>query len=270
MDYNLPPEIYESLLQPQSAYEATVPDELSQLYDLRSALSEEDKERAAQGKVTGLRLGSIRQEALRQGTLTALHWRYDQIESRLETMAGTLDTVFNFRPFIEEGRVLSPAVAKTESIQSQSGEGVTEAAVSFTITEEARLITVAPTYRDYLFHHFEEPDSPHPVLLPKDKKEEVIWHEGVTQGWALGIEQANEIFEDSVYRLQSSIAGRITYRSLVATGYIKPAALEVTEMGVTYNGRTMNVGESFYEIKTDAQYQPVTEWRGVWETPGQK
>lgn len=270
MDYNLPPEIYDSLLQPKSAYEVSVPDELSQLYDLRSALSDEDKEKASQDKVKGLRLGSIRQEALRQGTLTALHWRYDQIEDRLEHLSGTLDAVFNFRPFIEEGRVLSPAVAKSESIQSRNGEGITEAAVSFTITEEARLVTVAPTFRDYLFHHFEGPDSPHPVLLPKDKNEEAIWRDGVTQGWSLGVQQANEIFEDSVYRLQNAISGRITYRSLVATGYIKPAALDVTEMGVTYNGRTMNVGESFYEIKTDAQYQPVTEWRGVWETPGQK
>lgn len=269
MDYTLPPDMYESLLQPESAYVSEAPDELTNLYRLKFAYSDEEKEQAKRSEVAGLRIASIRQEGLRQGTLTGLHWRYGVINEHLDKNTGVLDRVFSFTPFLENERILVPSVSRSRGVQEfdVEGEQYREAAARMTIAEEARLVSVAPTFRDYLYREYELPAPPHPVILPTNSHERAIWEKAVEEGWRLGIEQANTIFEDSVYELQNAIDGRINYRVLVATGYIEPAALQVTDMGVTYNGRTMNVGESLYQIATEAQYRPVTEWRAVWDVP---
>lgn len=270
MDYTLPPDLYDALIEPQSAYVSEAPDELTSLYRLRFAYTDEETEEAKRGKVAGLRITSVRQEALRQGTLAGLNWRYGQINEHLESNSGMWDRVFSFTPFLEQERILVPAVNRDRGVQEfdDGGQSYREAISSVTIAEEARIVSVAPTYRDFLYKDYAKPAPPHPVLLPQNAKEREVWRQGVETGWQLGVEQADTIFNDSVYQLQHAIEGRINYRSLVAMGYISPAALDVTEMGVTYNGRTMNVGESLYQITTEARYRPVTEWKAVWDAPG--
>lgn len=263
MDYSLPPDIYNQLVSP-SAYEAKAPDELSSLYQMRAARTDSERADAESGRLSGLRLNAVRQEALRQGATSGLSWRYTMILDQLEQNEGTLERVFNFAPFLEDGRVLVPAVARTEAIQSFDDDGYTEVLASFTIREEARIVSVAPTFRDYLYREYQPPSPPHPMLLPKNSEEQAAWKAAIMEGWELGVEQADQVFSDNLYQLQRAVEGRINYRAMLAMGYIEPASVQVTDVGVTFNGRTLNVGESFVQIKTEARYRPVGDWRAVW------
>jgi defect-in-organelle-trafficking protein DotC len=81
------------------------------------------------------------------------------------------------------------------------------------------------------------------LLLPKDDKERKAWREWVAEGWRLGVEQADEIFETDTARLLRDFRGIVLYRTLVAEGVISELFLAEANMGVTGGGDEMRVGD---------------------------
>jgi hypothetical protein len=51
---------------------------------------------------------------------------------------------------------------------------------------------------------------------------------------------------------------------MVSLGMINPAALKITEGSVTFNGRTMNVGETILQISDDANFKNLDNWKSAW------
>lgn len=198
------------------------------------------------------------------GSQAALHWRYKEINKIIEKYSGRLDAV-NFRPFMTDKIILSPSVLIVRDDEHYLNDRkMIRTNISFVIDDEARIVSVPPNYRDYLVREYAPPKSVNPILRPKNEFERKLWEKGLAEGWAIGVEDAFAIFKDGLLRMERDLQGRVNYRKLVELGMVSPAALKITESGVTFNGRTMNVGETIYEISQDAQYKSMDEWRSAW------
>lgn len=215
------------------------------------------------------------QDTLRQNTIettavgfaaqAGLKWRYENINQIIKAKyAGRLDEV-NFRPFVTDKNILTPSILITKDEENyESPQKLIKSNINFVVADEARIVSVPPTYRDYLVRYFPEPKKIHPALKPRDDIEMEAWRKGVLKGWMIGVKQANDIFADGLLRLERDIQGRVNYRKMVSLKMISPAALKVTKRGVTFNDRTMNVGETVYEITNVANFTTLDDWRSAW------
>ena len=160
--------------------------------------------------------------------------------------------------------MLVPAIVKVENSYQMDGGKATETKVSYTIGEEAKVVSTAPTWREYLWREYPYPEAPHRSLLPRTKAEVETWKKSLREGWKGGVYQADENFYDGMSRLTLAVEGRHLYTTLEQQGIFSPASLKIESSRVTFNGRTMNVGETIYSVGTPVQFQGSGEWRPMW------
>jgi defect-in-organelle-trafficking protein DotC len=124
-------------------------------------------------KATGLRYEALKEVAYTLGLQTGVRWRYEAIDKLLDGNRSTLDRVFDFRALmLHDGRVAPAVVDRTDGayrIVSSTEARQTEA--TYTIEEEARLVTRPPDWRDYLVQSYPSFTQPDPTMLPKNATE---------------------------------------------------------------------------------------------------
>jgi len=190
----------------------------------------------------------------------ALYWRSEQINALLDTKyQGALDQI-SFRPLMENEFVLVPSVIEGQSEEELRGDVLVRVRASFVVDQEARIVTSEPTYRDYLYNHFPVPTKVHPALKPKNAMEKEHWESGVNAGWVMGLEQANDIFTDGLNRMVKDIVGRVNYLKLKKLNVLEPATVTQLNADMTFNERTMNIGEVIYTIDGVAKYNAFSDW----------
>lgn len=223
----------------------------------------DDEEGAGAG---GLRYKAIRQEGLRVGAQTGLAHRYGMVMKYLDGVESKINVIFSFSGFVKDGRLLVPSIVEVPNQLSADPEtgDVRVIRNAYTIEEEARIVSVVPTWRDYLWQEFSYPEEPHPSLLPRTEGEIKAWEQAVYEGWKAGVTQADTIYSDRLAQLTMAVEGRNLYTTLESKKMVSPAALQVVSNRVTFNGRTMNVGEVIYTIKEPGNYTPADGWRPVW------
>ncbi|WP_326430291.1 type IV secretory system conjugative DNA transfer family protein (plasmid) [Stutzerimonas frequens] len=238
------------------------PAPLVELKGLRGG-SVDDAEEEGAG---GLRYKAIRQEGLRVGAQTGLAHRYSMVMSYLKAVEPKLNVVFSFNGFVKDGRLLVPAVVEipNQFVRDETSGEVRVIRNAFTIEEEAKIVSVVPTWRDYLWQEYSYPEKPHRSLLPRTDAEAKAWEEAVNEGWRAGVSQADTIYQDRLAMLTKAVEGRNLYRTLESKKMVSPAALKIVSNRVTFNGRTMNVGEVIYNIGSAANYTASDTWRPVW------
>jgi defect in organelle trafficking protein DotC len=204
--------------------------------------------------------------ALSVGSSSGLKWRYDQImENLLEPNAQHLNRIFDFSRFMVDGKIYLPAVRIAKDDITFEDDKQTLIRVSYTISEEAILRSSAPNFRDYLYRDFPTPEDPHWKLLPENKEERARWKAKVSEGFSKGVEQANDVYRDRLAEMRSDYLDRQNFLNLVSKNMVSQPSILVKENGITFNGRTMNVGEIVYQMSGDAEYLNETNWGSAWE-----
>lgn len=212
-----------------------------------------------------LRFTAVRQEGLRVGAQAGLSSRYEALTKYMAANESRMNVTFNFAPFID-GKMLMPAVSKMQDTFTldESGEQATVVRNSYTISEEARIISNPPNWRDYLWQTFEPPKESHYSILPNTPSEVAVWQEAVDEGWRAGIIMADEIFSDRLAELTKAIEDRYRYQLLLNQKVVQAPVLGVDRRTITYNGRTLNVGETIYTVEQPVNYTASPSWRPVW------
>lgn len=240
------------------------PAELVKLEGMRggkSAKEEMDLEGAK-----GVRIKAIRQEALRVGAQSGLAHRYSMIMEYLDKKESQMNVAFSFSGLVKDGRLLVPGIVETPNqfaMDEEKGEGRL-VRQSYTVESEARIVSVVPTWRDYLWQQYELPEMPHRTLLPRTEAEIDVWEKAVQDGWRAGVAQGDQVYQDRLASLAKDVEGRHLYTTLEAQGVFSPAAIRVVANRVTFNGRTMNVGEVIYSIDHPANYTNAKGWKPIW------
>lgn len=219
------------------------------------------------------RIFDIRSEALREAAISlgargGLAFRTYQIRKTLKSRAANLNKIYDFRQLLimaPSGLLIEPPIV-SEAIDNMiiDSKG-TQAAVTdqiYNIGSNARIVSAPRSWNQYLERTFNEVDPPPQLLRPESSDERKKWREWVRLGWENGIEQADEIFETDLARLNAHYEGMIRYRKLLAQGMISaPFALQ-NDRGITGGGNFMRIGDRSVSLTGMPQLKPgYEEWR---------
>jgi defect-in-organelle-trafficking protein DotC len=189
-----------------------------------------------QTKIGKIRLDALKEIAMGLGAQGGLSQQATQINAMLERSKKQLSRTFNFNGLMLEHNVLPPVIQESkQSLQLNGPDIIRTSTRTYKIIQQARFVTTAPTWRDYLWLNYNKPELPDITLLPRTKAERAIWIEYVNLGWKKGIEQANNIHQDNLERLRTDFEGMLLYRKLLTQNIVTKPILAKSNMGITSN-----------------------------------
>lgn len=233
---------------------------------LRSQLEELPKEnRFEEGESAlpfDIRKDAMKEAALSFGARGGLVSRTYEIREELEQRASYLDKVFDFRQLLipaPSGLLLEPPVVSEQMNAMIIGAEGQEAAVAdrvYDMYKNAKIVSNARVWRNYLERDWGEVTPPPDILRPNDEEERARWIKWIREGWKKGIEQANEIFEEDINLLMADYTGMVRYRMLLTQGMVsQPFTLHV-DRGITGGGTRMRVGDRAIRITGKPEFMP--------------
>lgn len=202
--------------------------------------------RASMGRIREMALQEI---ALSLGAQSGLAWRAKAIDDELTKQARILDTIYDFNSLILEHNVLPPVLLEGRStLNLADTQTIRLSDRTYKIAKQARFITTPPTWRQYLWMGFKQPEYPNMTLLPKNNEERAVWRKCIVKGWQQGVEQANIIMEENVARIKEDFVGMILYRKLLAMNIVSPPYVAHTDLGVTGDGSEIHIDDRVLRI----------------------
>ena len=217
-----------------------------------------------------IRIDAIKEAATSYGARSGLAFRTFQIRSDLKGKSAYMDKVFNFRQLLipaPSGFLIEPPIV-SEALDAMLIEGDGQrAAVSdriYNINKNAKFVSTARNWRQYLERDWGTVDEPPALLLPQNYEEIFIWENHTAKGWSEGYTQADEIFEQDLQALVSDYEGMVRYKKLLAHKMISPPYALQTDRGVTGGGQEMRIGDRAVEITGKPVFIPgAHEWQPV-------
>lgn len=211
-----------------------------------------------------------KEAALSYGARGGLAWRTWHIRNEMETRARYLDKVFDFRQLLipaSSGLLIEPPViseAMDAMIIDRKGLEAAVADRVLNIGQNARIVSAPRTWRSYLERQWGDVEPPPDILRPVDKEERKIWEENIREGWKLGVDQADEIFQADLNKLVADYQGMVRYRNLLAQGMVSPPYALQIDRGITGGGDEMRIGDRGLSLTELPKLQTGSkEWRSV-------
>ncbi|MBI3441640.1 MAG: type IV secretory system conjugative DNA transfer family protein [Proteobacteria bacterium] len=207
-----------------------------------------------------LRKEAQKEAALSYGARGGLAKHSYQIMESMDGFDGVLDRVFNFRALLisaPSGLLIEPPIVKASDDALVITEGGTEAAVAsevFDINKQAKIVSAPRDWRQYLMQLWSDVPPPPRILWPKNPQEQANWNSWVAQGWKVGFEQAEQIFEVNTNRLVADFNGMVRYKMLLAQRMISEPYAMHEDRGVTGDKNQMRVGDRALRITGPSQF----------------
>lgn len=216
--------------------------------------------------IDGLRLEAIRERGLTYGVQGGLARRAHEIRVMLDGRAVELDRVFDFSRMLLESNVLPPVLSEGgRQLRVDDPNTIRLVDQTFTIESQARFVTAAPTWRDYLMTSLSFPvPNAQSFLVPRTADERQAWVGVVREGWGVGVAQADAIFDANLARLKRDFDGMVLYRKLLAQNMVTKPFVAQSDLGVTGDGRRVAIGERVLRITVHPSLRiDSTRWRPV-------
>ncbi len=230
------------------AEEGAIPDELARLLDPAPAAK-------ADARTQHLRPKAVREAAYTLGFQQGARHRARAINRALERRRHELSRIFNFRSLLYQGRVLPPVLVWAGPATAlRSDEAAVTVEETYRITARARVVSAAPTWRDWLRTSWEA-FTPAMELMPENDGEKAIWRKAVRAGWSDGAAQADTVFRLNLARLVADFRGMLRFTHLARLGLVR---LPVTAEGTTalqVGADTLDVNETWFRITVPAAFQ---------------
>lgn len=202
--------------------------------------------------VSFIRYDAVRDTALSLGSRAGLLARSEEIIVALKGKDADLDRIYNFSTLFLREKVMPPVIVEAQDAVTQNNDRVLRTSDRiYRIELPERLVTVVPTWRDYLYMGMltsETVGQPHAALLPRNDAERLVWERAVEEGWAAGQHQADAIFDANMARLRRDFEGMVRYMLLLAKGMITQPSVASSHKTVTGNAKEMNVNDTVYAI----------------------
>lgn len=243
-----------------------LPGDTTSLAGLQAMGKARVKANAVRHRATGkIREMALKETALSLGAQAGLAYRARCIDEDLIKQARQLDTVFDFNALLIEHNVLPPVLLEgRNTLNLADTQTIRISDRTFKVSKQARFITSAPNWRQYLWMDYKKPDYPNITMLPKNRNERRIWALYVKKGWKNGVEQASSIIEESIARIKEDYAGMILYRKLLAMNMVSPPYVSHTDLGVTGDGSEIHIDDRVLRITAlPALNVNSREWRAV-------
>ncbi|WP_053764610.1 type IV secretory system conjugative DNA transfer family protein [Leptospirillum ferriphilum] len=215
----------------------------------------------------------IRKRALREAAQkkAALAWgaqagyaKRTEFRNRwLRSHAQVLDRIFTFRPFIDgDGHVLWPSVSSGRSgFRLENPISAGSMLVSYRIHEPARIVSIPPTFRDYIVLSPGTPKEVNPILLPKNSREKKRWKEWTDKGWETGERLSDRAFMIGTRRLVRAIEGRLRFYELSLAGQIERPTWARSPAATLRTGKVLEIGDTILRITRPARFTAADRWK---------
>lgn len=225
--------------------------------DLNYLLNMDRSAYEQQVQIEPARLNMLKEAACSLGARGGLARRSREIKYRYEQMSTELSTVYNFQSIMLENGLLPPVIVKAVNTTRQASDTEIQfAGVTYTMDKPARLVTVAPTWRQYLYSGLEQNDvDPPPVdFLPKNKTERELWQGEVKRCWDMGVSQANDILRYNQSELKKDFYGMLQYKILALKGEVKVPLVVTKIVESETDGKQKRLDQRTYVIKEGASF----------------
>lgn len=215
-------------------------------------------------KIGHIRVQALRDTALSIGARGGLAFQANRLNQLLVKQEALLYRVFNFRALMLEKNVLPPVLIEGRNTLDISGtDAIRIADRNYQILEQAKFVTAPPTWRQYLWMSYSNPESPDRSLLPKTKLEKTVWKRYIAEGWEAGMQQAELIFAENLGRIKRDYEGMVRYRSLLAQNMVSAPYVAQTDMGITGDSSNVNINDRILRITAFPELQMNPD---LWKT----
>lgn len=210
-----------------------------------------------------LRTATQKKAALSWGAQTGYAKRTEIRNQWLLSHAEDLDRTFTFRPFLAESEhVLLPSVdAGHRAFRLENATASDSTLVSYRIHEVARVVSIPPTFRDYLMLDPGKPKTVNPILLPKNSREKSSWKKWTEAGWRTGEKLSDRAFRIGIRRLVRAIEGRIRFSELELTGQIERPDWAESPAATLRTGQVLEIGSTVLRITRAARFTDQRKWK---------
>ena len=134
----------------------------------------------------------------------------------------------------------------------------------FRIDDPARFAMPTPTWRDWLYLGLDAGPVGVPTLGangPATPGERQLWEQLVREGYEVGRQQAQDVFDLNLARLERTVWGMTRYFDLWQRGMVSaPVVATAREVVVREDARTISVGNTLYRITEQADFRPHQHW----------
>lgn len=219
--------------------------------------------------INKIRYSMLRDTAISTGAQAGLAYRSRQINWMLERDIQNMDRTFNFRALMLKNYVLPPVLSVgIDNLNLDNPNAIRLADRVYKIESPPRFVTAPPTWRDYVWMDYQQPEKPDSSLLPRNANERLVWNHYVLTGWEEGIKQADQIFSINLGRLKRDYNGMILYRTLLAQKMVTAPFVAQANLGVTGNANEMRINDQILRITATSKLQPNPKhWKAI-ITPG--
>lgn len=243
--------------------EPVAPPDLSGVLDGSSRAANDS---SAESEIAPIRLASLKESALGYGVRSGLAHRSYEISMMLNGSADLLDRMFAFAPLLLDRNVMPPVLSTGEgSLNQPNAETIRVADATYRIERQARFVTTPTNWRDYLLNDFKfQVELPATSLLPKSSAEKKVFDQNVKDGWTIGVEQADGIFDQSLARLERDMEGMIIYKDLLRKDMITKPFVAESNLGITGDDSEIKINDRILRItaKPRLQTNPAV-WKPV-------
>lgn len=210
------------------------------------------------------RLSPVREAALGEtsrtlGVQAGLADRSRQILSAIDSMRADLDKRFRFSDLIMGAGVLPAVISEAQNAVAVDAKVMRVASRIYRIDEPARVVAIAPTWRDWLLVGLAPDLAPRlpteSSVLPRDEVERAYWRAQMLEAYAVGVKQANEIFDLNMARLERSYDGMRRFYQLYARGMVTaPTVVTSSSVIDREDPNTIVVGGTVFRITEDTVF----------------
>lgn len=212
-----------------------------------------------------LRLPAMEETALAYGTRGGLAYETARINKRLEVNASLMTKAYNFQNLMLQApnnTMVSPPII-SEAVDAwevfDAGKTLRVADTVYEIIDQSRFTPVAPMWQTYLITRFDEAEEPPEALLPQSESEKDRWNRWIKKGWEKGREQAHEIFQANLNRLNRDFTGMVRYKALLEEGKVSAPVLAAANLGATGTGQDMRVNDNAIRMTAEPMLQVSTK-----------
>ena len=209
-----------------------------------------------------LRQAAQKKAALSWGAQTGYAKRTARRNGWLRKESLLLDRVFTFRPFLSsDAHVLLPSVdvgRRAFKLESTTSSDSTQ--VAYRIHEPARVVSVPPTFRDYLILSPGKPKKVNSLLLPKNSKEKKLWEKWTDRGWKTGERLSDQAFRIGMRRLVRALEGRLRFYELALAGQIDRPTWARSPSATLRTGEVLEIGDTVLRITRPARFTSSEKW----------
>lgn len=216
-------------------------------------------------KIEEIRYRALKETALTLSVQTAVKWKYERIISCLKGIEDELDRIFNFSfVLIENGKILPPVILEVQSgMKFESDELSVSSAVMYKIEKDAKLVSLAPNWREYLIKEFKVIEEVDPVLYPKNESEKKVWKKYTNQGWRIGVDQADDLFGYSLNELTRDLRGMVKFKILASQKIVSVPVLAEGKLGVQVNGKILDIDQRVFRLTQPVKFNEVKNWEPI-------